>query len=237
MNTSLKNDQGQTAFDIARHFKSKATLNVLNSSKPLTSVNYPTVNYFSYAPLNRRADKRKDTKWLNDQMKDLKSKYVIFSKLKPLTAKISGEKRFRLAVLNYEKLGNVLGDQKESINNIVFLGVEESLEPTGQAVQTSEDYAWFAVDVGDIGNASTQLLEACPNTHYLEPRPGFLQLHMEDATILAQARPILEWHMFNKFCPRCGSKVSMKEGGYKQSCSNTECDANTSKFKILVRLI
>jgi NADH pyrophosphatase NudC (nudix superfamily) len=51
---------------------------------------------------------------------------------------------------------------------------------------------------------------------------------MEDATILAQARPILEWHQFNKFCPRCASKVSMEEGGYKQSCSNTECASNKS---------
>lgn len=230
-NTTLQNHQGQTAVDIARHFKSKATVNILNSQKPLTSVNYPTVNYFSHAPLNRHADKRKDKTWLNEHMKNPQTKYVIFSKLKPLATKLSGENRFRLAVINYEKISEILGEEREHIKNIVFLGVEESLlmpDSDGQLKQTNDDCAWFAVDVGEIDNASNKFLEACPETQYLAPRPGFLQVHMEDATILAQARPILEWHQFNKFCPRCASKVSMEEGGYKQSCSNTECASNKS---------
>ncbi|XP_028399191.1 peroxisomal NADH pyrophosphatase NUDT12-like isoform X2 [Dendronephthya gigantea] len=224
-NTTLRNNQGQTAFDIARHFKSRAAINLLNSQKPLTSVKYPTVNYFSHAPLNRRADKRKDTTWLNEQMKNPKSKYVVFSKLKPLAAKLSGEKRFRLAVLSYEKLCSILGKDKERLKNIVFLGIEESLTKNDDE-EAIDDFAWFAVDIGRINDASSKFLEAFPGTEYLEPRPGFLQVHIEDATILAQARPILEWHQFNRFCPRCGNAVSMDEGGYKQSCSNNECDSN-----------
>ena len=233
VNTNLKNGQGQTAVDIARHFKSKATLNVLNTQKPLTSVKYPTVNYFSHAPLNRRADKRKDTAWLDEQMKNAISKYVIFSKLKPLAVKLPGENRFRLAVLSYEKISQVLGKEREQLENIVFLGVEENsfmAKLDGQPEMPSNDYAWFAVDVGEINNASDKFLEACPDTEYLAPRPGFLQVHMEDATILAQARPILEWHQFHKFCPRCASKVSLEEGGYKQKCSNTNCASNNSKY-------
>ncbi len=235
-NTTLKNHQGQTAVDVARHFKSKATLNVLNSQKPLTSVNYPTVNYFSHAPLNRCADKRKDKAWLNEQMKNPTSKYVLFSKLQPLAAKLPGKNRFRLAVLNYEKISNVLREERENIRNVVFLGVEENLlmpdsQLDGEPNETNHDCAWFAVDVGEIDNASTKFLKACPDTEYLAPRPGFLQVHMEDATILAQARPILEWHQYNRFCPRCGSEVSMEEGGYKQSCSNTECASNKSMYK------
>jgi NAD+ diphosphatase len=198
-------------------------------------VNYPTVNYFSHAPLNRRADKRKDKAWLNEQMKNPKSKYVLFSKLQPLAAKLPGEKRFCLAVLNYERISEVLGEDIGSINNVVFLGIEESLlasdaEFDGELDHTKDDCAWFAVDVSNIDNASNKFLEACPDTEYLAPRPGFLQVHMEDATILAQARPILEWHQFNKFCPRCGSEVSMEDGGYKQSCSNTECASNKSRL-------
>lgn len=230
-NTNLKNDQGQTAVGIARHFKSKATLNVLKMQKPLTSVKYPTVNYFSHAPLNRCADKRKDIAWLNEQMKNPKSKYVIFSKLKPLAIKLPGEKRFRLAVLNYEKISEVLGEEKAQLENTVFLGVEEynlMSASDGQSEQLN-DCTWFAVDVGEIDNASGKFLEACPDTEYLAPRPGFLQVHMEDATILAQARPILEWHQFNKFCPRCASRVSLEEGGYKQKCSNNDCASNNSK--------
>ena len=194
-------------------------------------MNYPTVNYFNHAPLNRCADKRKDTAWLNEQMKNPKSKYVLFSKLQPLAAKLPGEKRFRLAVLNYEKISDILGEDIKSINTVVFLGIEESLsdsELDGEHDLTNDDCVWFAIDVGSIDNAPNKFLEACPDTEYLAPRPGFLQVHMEDATILAQARPILEWHQFNKFCPRCGSEVSMQDGGYKQSCSNTECASNKS---------
>lgn len=206
----------------------------MNSQKPLTSVSYPTVNYFSHAPLNRRADKRKDKAWLNEKMKDPKSKYVVFSKLKPLVAKLSGEKRYRLAVLNFQKILDVLGKEGENIKSTVFLGVEESLIIPDFVVDASDErksqdnLAWFAIDVGEIDNASSKFLEVCPGTEYIAPRPGFLQVHMEDATVLAQARPILEWHQFNKFCPRCGSAVSMEEGGYKQSCSNNECDSNKS---------
>ena len=216
-------------FDIARQYKSKATLNILNSQKPLTSVNYPTVNYFSHAPLNRCAERRKDATWLNEQMKNPKSKYVIFSKLKPLAAKLSGEKRFHLMVLNNERISDVLGEDRTQFKNIVFLGVEENLSDS-ELHEQPEGCAWFAVDIGHINNASEKFLEACPDAEYLAPRPGFLQVHMEDATILAQARPILEWHQFNRFCPRCGHEVSMAEGGYKQSCSNKECDSNQSMF-------
>ena len=207
-------------------------MNVLKTQKPLTSVKYPTVNYFSHAPLNRRADKRKDTEWLNEQMKNPKSKYVIFSKLKPLAIKLPGENRFRLAVLNYEKISEVLGAESGQLENIVFLGVEENTfvsSSNGQSEQPN-DCTWFAVDVGEIDNVSGKFLEECPDTEYLSPRPGFLQVHIEDATILAQARPILEWHQFNKFCPRCASKVSLEEGGYKQKCSNSDCASNNSKY-------
>ena len=226
-------------------FKSKAALNILKCQKRLISVNYPTINYFSHVPLNRRADKRKDSAWLESMKKSPKSKYVLFSNLRPLAVKLEGEKKYRLSTMNYPQIENILGGGCSHIRNVIFLGIEEDFtenQNNSECSQASkvDDYergcAWFAADVGHVSLASKKFLEFCPGTEYLSARPGFLQVHVEDATILAQARPILEWHQFNKFCPRCGSAVTMDDGGYKQTCTNGECSSNKGISTILYRL-
>lgn len=238
VDTTIKNDLGLKAVDIATQFKSKASLNILRSQKRLTSVKYPTINYFSHVPLNRRADKRKDSAWLESMKKSPKSKYVLFSNLRPLAIKLEGEKKYHLSAMKYPQIEKILGDESGHLRNVIFLGIEDFIENNSECSQAfkADDYekscAWFAVDVGHIPLASEKFLEACPGTEYLSPRPGFLQVHVEDATILAQARPILEWHQFNKFCPRCGSAVSMDDGGYKQMCTNGECSSNKGRVYI-----
>ncbi|XP_046861542.1 NAD-capped RNA hydrolase NUDT12-like isoform X3 [Xenia sp. Carnegie-2017] len=230
----MRDRKGLTATDIAKNNGSIATLNVLKHYRQFASVGYPSVNYFSHVPLNRMAEKRKDKVWLDQQMKNPKSMYVIFNQLKPLARKVASKKTFCLVKVNFRQLSEILGKQAEEIKNVVFLGVEETY--TNSCKETSLNKAidcnisWFAVDVGDISDASDKFLKENPNTEYLSPRPGFLQVNAKDATILAQARPILEWHQFNKFCSRCGSKVSIEEAGYKQSCSNEQC---ATKNKIL----
>ena len=220
-------------------FKSRASLNVLKSQKHLTSVKYSTINYFSHVPLNRQANRRKDSTWLANMMKNPKSKYVVFSNLKPLAAKLAGERKYHLSILNYPQIENVLGKESDSLKNVVFLGMEDSIpEQNLECIQTcdknesEEGYPWFAVDVGHIPLAPEKFLEVYPEAEYLSPRPGFLQVHSEDATILAQARPILEWHQCNKFCSRCGNSVTMEDGGYKQACTNSECASNKGSLSV-----
>lgn len=41
-------------------------------------------NYFSYNPLNRASEKRKDIEWLKEKIVDEKSVYVLFSDLQPV---------------------------------------------------------------------------------------------------------------------------------------------------------
>ena len=149
------------------------------------------------------------------------------------------------STMNYPQIENILGGGCSHIRNVIFLGIEEDFtenQNNSECSQASkvDDYergcAWFAADVGHVSLASKKFLEFCPGTEYLSARPGFLQVHVEDATILAQARPILEWHQFNKFCPRCGSAVTMDDGGYKQTCTNGECSSNKGISTILYRL-
>ena len=41
--------------------------------------------------------------------------------------------------------------------------------------------------------------------------------------IMAQARSVLAWHSRYSFCPTCGSKTKVEEGGYKRTCLNSDC--------------
>ena len=90
---------GQAAVNVAQKFKCRAAFNVLRTQKRMTSVDYPFINYFSHVPLDRTAHKRKHPEWLTKMRTHPSTKYVIFSNLKPLAAKLEGERRYRLSVL------------------------------------------------------------------------------------------------------------------------------------------
>lgn len=43
--------------------------------------------------------------------------------------------------------------------------------------------------------------------------------------IVAQARSVLAWHSQYSFCPTCGGKTKVDEGGYKRTCLTKGCSS------------
>ena len=84
----------------------------------------------------------------------------------------------------------------------VFLGIEGT-------------QAFFAVALETEGQADTGA--------FTEMRAAAFVLSPRDCAIAGEARALLEWHQRHGYCPNCGSKTEMRDGGWKRICS--QCDA------------
>ena len=71
---------------------------------------------------------------------------------------------------------------------------------------------------------SSHIIAALPSTadssyaHH-DLRLSLPSLNYTDASILAQARALLEWHQSSLFCGKCGSPTQSLEGGAKRQCT------------------
>ena len=71
---------------------------------------------------------------------------------------------------------------------------------------------------------STQLLDSLPSAvdssygHH-DLRMSLPSLNYTDASILAQARALLEWHQSSLYCGKCGTATQSLEGGAKRQCT------------------
>jgi NAD+ diphosphatase len=81
----------------------------------------------------------------------------------------------------------------------VFLGLD-----SGQPL--------FAVDLGR--DETPPALEG----EFQELRPAAFLLPGRDAAIAGQAKALLDWHARHGFCPNCGARTQMRDGGYRRLC-------------------
>ena len=76
---------------------------------------------------------------------------------------------------------------------------------------------FFAVELGgdsepDLGHGQFQEMRACAFV-----LPG------RDTAIAGQAKALLDWHRRHGFCPNCGARTEMRDGGYRRICP--QCSA------------
>ena len=86
-----------------------------------------------------------------------------------------------------------------------------------------EDVPYHAI-VLQTDAQGTELLGSLPSTSdssfgFHDLRMSLPALNYTDASILAQARALLEWHQSSLFCGRCGSPTISLEGGAKRQCT------------------
>ncbi|XP_053557499.1 NAD-capped RNA hydrolase NUDT12 [Bombina bombina] len=238
---SLVNKSKQTALDIAKFWGHKHIVNLLSNSKGgpkpyfLTGAEEEHENYFSTSFLDRSSDKRTDTNWLKLKQTQENSVFIIFSNLSPLVALIgtkdsSQDPEIRLCRLQLEDVKEYLSKPEEV--SLIFLGVEKQLKDVPRSSETNNDtgknedgkVAWFALNVESLSAEPFEnKYEGC---YFLQPpMPALLQLTVNEAGILAQARSVLAWHSRYKFCPTCGSGTIIEEGGYKRTCIKEECSS------------
>ncbi|XP_014732801.1 PREDICTED: peroxisomal NADH pyrophosphatase NUDT12 [Sturnus vulgaris] len=236
---SIINKSKQTALDIAKFWGYKHIANLLanvrDDQKPsfLSSDVKEYENYFGMTLLDRRSDKRTDSKWLSKKQSHPDTVYIVFSNLSPLVTSGKGrgssqQTEVKLCRLYHKDVEQCMNQSEEC--TLIFLGVELQSDVNlmaachGRLLQDEEDglVAWFALSI-DCASAEKfkQKHEGCYFLH--PPMPALLQLPEKEAGVIAQARSVLAWHNYYRFCPTCGGATRIEEGGYKKTCLKEDC--------------
>lgn len=194
---SIVNKSRQTALDIAKFWGYKHIANLLANVKGGQRPNFLSKevkeygNYFGLTLLDRRSDKRTDSKWLSKKQSHPTTVYILFSNLSPLVTSGGGKEssqqpEIKLCRLYYKDVEQCMNQTEES--TLIFLGVELQFHVdllaacNGRVLQDEEDglVAWFALSV-DSASAEKfkQKHEDCYFLH--PPVPALLQLPEEEA--------------------------------------------------------
>ncbi|NXN25801.1 NUD12 pyrophosphatase, partial [Nycticryphes semicollaris] len=237
---SIVNKSRQTALDIAKFWGYKHIADLLANVKGGQRPNFLSnevkeyENYFGLTLLDRRSDKRTDSKWLSKKQSHPTTVYIVFSNLSPLVTlgggtESSQQPEVKLCRLYHKDVEQFMSQTEEG--TLIFLGVELQCQMNrlaacnGRVVQEDEEdglIAWFALS---IDSASAEIFkqkhEDCYFLH--PPMPALLQLPEKEAGVVAQARSVLAWHSRYRFCPTCGSATKIEEGGYKKTCLKEDC--------------
>ncbi|RNA19338.1 peroxisomal NADH pyrophosphatase NUDT12 [Brachionus plicatilis] len=195
----------------------------------------PTVNYFAHSFIDRCAEKRKDSNWISQKLKEDSTIFVLFHIDKPFVYVNDSEKMFSLCKFNYSQIKPFL----EAKCNYVFLGLEY-MKNSGQFQKFSpyscaESYdrnnskAWFVIETSGFDADIEKVSSLFPEQgKFFEG--NFLRLmaiqDLHESSIIAQARSILCWIDRNKFCASCGTKSQLDDAGSKLTCTNPECKSN-----------
>ncbi|MDA0338571.1 MAG: NAD(+) diphosphatase [Proteobacteria bacterium] len=159
---------------------------------------------FAGNSLNRAEHLRNDDAAILDLMASPAARFIVFWKLKPLFR--PGESP-RIMWLN----GVAARPFIDKGANWVFLGLEN-------------DEPHFAVDVSMLNDPEREGPFAGLGT-FMDPLRAAAVLDREDMGILAQAKPLIDWHGRRGFCSVCGSPTQMKQSGAARHCINDDCKA------------
>ena len=159
---------------------------------------------FTVNPLDRASEHRSDPAWIESKLGDPDSRFLALHDLNALV--ISGDEP-RLAWAT----SDVREFERES-TGAVLLGLREGV-------------AHFAVDVTGTEKPEAALGVEGAAT-FSEIRALASTLPAEDASIVAQARALLDWHVHHVFCSNCGEKTRAVQGGAVRLC----IDCGTEHF-------
>lgn len=229
-NTALTNRSGQTAHDIAKFWGHRHIANLLASGGdgnlheilPSTGATGHE-SYFSREYLDRLSDKRTDSEWLSAKLASPKTVFLLFHNLDPLVTSgpedvNNSQPKMKLCRLGRSSVDELL---QKSETVVIFLGVEKE-DHTLLSKEEDGPIAWFALN--NQGNPTEHLASKDSNRFFLKgPMPGLFLFNEDEAGVIAQARSVLAWHNRYSFCPTCGSRTKVDEGGYKRTCQTEGC--------------
>lgn len=232
---NIINSTGQTALDIAMFWNHSDVAKHLRSEAKVQHPDDHLRNYFSLNNLNRCSDKRKDKTWLRNKMLEENTKFILFSNLSALVSPLKGKKqkwRYQLARIDRKHVEQHLASNPVCI----FLGL---VQENKHIPLTFEEEALYAVDIS--GQDESKFSSLVPDSTFIPGYPAAMQLEPAEAGIYSEARSMLAWHDRYQFCPTCGTKTLIEEGGYKRSCPNQECSSNNGicsfYFQIVLYLL
>jgi NAD+ diphosphatase len=157
---------------------------------------------FSGSPLDRVDQQRRDGEWLSAQLMNPSTRLLPMSRLRAMIdLDVSSEIGWRSPVEALDLLEE---------NRPVLLGVQDGIAHfviEADPRKAPRDATWLSrgkfIDVRSIAPSM----------------PG------GDASILAQARSMLDWHQRHQFCAVCGQPSRMESAGYMRQCTDDGCKA------------
>lgn len=157
---------------------------------------------FTGNSLSRASEKRTDTAWIEARWHDPASLVIPFRRLEPFISDQRLDAAPRLALLPVRSLAKVASDNAIRI----FLGLDG-------------DTAIFAIDLSDIVDAEALTGQG----RFVEARAAAQMVGLQDASIIAQGKAMIDWHRRHGFCPNCGKPTKLMDAGYRRLCDN--CNA------------
>lgn len=157
-------------------------------------------NIFTSENINRLAEKRNDTGWINEQLEKPETLFIILWQEKNLI-NISAKPQIASVEKNNIKKSFLRKDQATlvgELNNKVYFSI--SLDKNVDAEKEFSDFGVFV-----------------PIRKYAS------LLDKDEAALLSYANALNNWQMRHLFCGKCGSKTRLAYTGHRMDCSNPDC--------------
>ncbi|MFV8819354.1 NAD(+) diphosphatase [Haliea sp. E17] len=175
-------------------------------------------NTFTDNPLDRASHLRANPDWLAAAHRDPDSLFLPLWQLKPCILpplKAGGSSAVRW--LRAADLGDF--DLGES----VFLGRDG-------------ERACFAVDISALEDPglSPALRDA---GNFIDLMAVIAQLEPRDASLLAQAKSMVDWHQRHGYCARCGTPTLFADAGYRRDCPQCQAQHFPRTDPVVISLV
>lgn len=157
--------------------------------------------------MDRAAAMRRDPRWLEAQLENPDTRYLVFRDLHPLLRR--ADHGARIAWLRRTAPIQASRPVLDIDRQVILLGLD------------ANGIAHCALSEVDPAAG----LEIPDSTEFIDTRSSAALLPAAEAAIVAQARSLLSWHETHPFCARCGEQTLSVEAGYSRRCSRTSCDA------------
>jgi NAD+ diphosphatase len=162
-------------------------------------------NVFAGSPLDRCEHLRGDSEKIDSMMRAPGTRFICLWKARPMIA--DGE-MLRIQWVN----GDLALPLIDGGAAWAFLG-------------TAEGTAHFAVDISGEPDPEQGGKFAGLGV-FPDLRMSASMLDRGDAAIIAQAKPLIDWHGRRTFCSVCGSLTRMRQSGASRICTNPDCNAS-----------
>ncbi len=150
--------------------------------------------------LDRVAERRDESMWVNEQAASERARYLL---LDPLGQTYLQPDHDALRWLDASEREQLLGELKAS-----FLGIADERPHFLLALDDSEQ----AVELENLLHARRAGL-----------REVGLQLAADEAGLFAYGKALSHWQRETRFCAHCGSPVVLVASGHRAQCTNSEC--------------
>ena len=161
---------------------------------------------FGGGRLDRAEDRREDPAWLDQRLADPGSRFLLFSKLRPLMF-FGGDGSLDLGWLS----GDAVAPLREAGASWLFLGLDGDIACFAMEAQEEADAAAFGGKFIDARSVAVQW--------------GHPEVDAGRASLVAQGRALFDWHARHGFCAVCGSVTEMAKAGYARRCADKTCGA------------